>query len=316
VNVDLMNRLLPDGTNVSFSEIDVTVLRLAKGPHGRGRAPARALIATVVVVGSPPRLAEAAEALAQLDEISGVRTILISEGEESAPVARVTQHSIAIAGLAPDYIDNAVAALRLSSLPALVWWRGGSLEALDDVSALADRLVLDTESPLDTWTRALGFVERTGVTDLRWTRLTRWRSLLAHLFDVPHVRAAASRIRRLSISAGDIYAARLFAGWLRTALRWPSSVAISIKQVESDGQAPLERVQIDADGCVITLQMASSRTCLQAVVEGEAGSSRIVPLGDTDLHALIGEELGVRTRDLAFERALAAACGNLRKEQP
>ena len=44
-----------------------------------------------------------------------------------------------------------------------------------------------------------------------------------------------------------------------------------------------------------------------ATVDGEEETARVVPLGDGALTALIGEELGVRTRDIAFERALAAA---------
>ena len=81
-----------------------------------------------------------------------------------------------------------MAALRLSSLPAVVWWRGGSVEALDDLANLADRLVLDTPDPDDVWARADTLFERTALTDLRWTRLTRWRAALAHLFDLSHVR--------------------------------------------------------------------------------------------------------------------------------
>src|SRR4029079_971870 len=86
----------------------------------------------------------------------GVRAILISEGTHTNPVARVTEHSIAIAGLAPRYLNNAVAALRLSSLPAAVGWRGGSVEALDDLADLADRLILDTPDPDDVWAKADG----------------------------------------------------------------------------------------------------------------------------------------------------------------
>ena len=89
----------------------------------------------------------AADALEQLGEAGGVRAILISEGEHTSPIARVTENAIAISGLAPRYLNNAVAALRLSSLPAVVWWRGGSVEALDGLANLADRLVLDTRRP-------------------------------------------------------------------------------------------------------------------------------------------------------------------------
>jgi glucose-6-phosphate dehydrogenase assembly protein OpcA len=304
------HQLLPGGREVPFAEIEATLSRLVQDGRRRSRAPARALIATVVVVAEPARLVAAADALAQLGEARGVRTILISEGGEPSPTALVTEHSIAISGLAPRYIDNAVASLRLSSLPALVWWRGGSIEALDDVAGLADRLVLDTESPDETWARAETFLEKTAVTDLRWTRLTRWRALLAHLFDLPRVREAAAGFRRLSIDAADVPAARLFAGWLRASLRWPDSNQISIRQASSDGKSPLERVHLEGERLTITLQASSSGTCLQASITSEDGvdaRARVVPLGDGALTALIGEELGIRTRDLAFERALRAA---------
>jgi glucose-6-phosphate dehydrogenase assembly protein OpcA len=307
VSTTLPDQLLPGGREVSFAEIEGTLSRLVQDGRRRSRAPARALTATVVVVGEPERLVAAADALAQLGEAGGVRTILISEGDQPSPTALVTEHSIAIAGLAPRYIDNAVASLRLSSLPALVWWRGGSIEALDDVAGLADRLVLDTESPDETWARAQTFLEKTAVTDLRWARLTRWRALLAHLFDLPRVREAVASFRRLSIDAADVPAARLFAGWLQTSLRWPSSNQISIRPVSADGKSPLERVQLEGDRLTITLYVPSTRTCLKASVEGEEGMARVVPLGDGSLTALIGEELGIRTRDLAFERALGAA---------
>jgi hypothetical protein len=307
VSTESPQELLPGATEVAFAEIELTVARLVQGGRRRSRAPARALIATIVVVGDVDRLVPAAEALGQLGEVSGVRTILISEGDDPSPSALVTENSIAIPGLAARYIDNAIASLRLSSLPALVWWRGGSVEALEDVAGLADRLVLDTQSPDETWARAQTFLEETAVTDLRWARLTRWRALLAHMFDVPRIRAAASSFKRLSIDAADVPAARLYAGWLQTSLRWPPSTTISIRQAPGNGRSPLERVTLEADDLTLTLQMPSTRTCLQAAVDGEDGSARVVPLGDGGLTALIGEELGIRTRDLAFERALRAA---------
>jgi hypothetical protein len=121
------------------------------------------------------------------------------------------------------------------------------------------------------------------------------------------VRHAIASFNRLSIDAVDVPAARLFAGWLQTSLRWSAANQIVIRQVSSDSKSPLERVQLAGEPLTITLHVPSRSTCLQASVEGEDGLARVVPLGDGSLTALIGEELGVRTRDLAFERALAAA---------
>ena len=300
--------LLPAGRDVPFSEIEVTLARLVRDGRRRKRAPARALTATVIVIGDAARLAGAAEALEQLGEASGVRAILISEGKKTAPIARVTENAIGISGLAPRYLNNAVAALRLSSLPAVVWWRGGSIAALEDLANLADRMILDAEDPGASWDQASQLLDRTALTDLRWTRLTRWRSAIAHLFDLPQVRADAGRIRQLSIDATDVHAARLFAGWLRACLRWTPAVPIRITSpANADGATPLQRVHLEAEHVAITAELTTGRGCLTAAVDGLAASARVVPLGDGALTSLIGEELGVRTRDMAFEKALAAA---------
>ena len=306
--------LLPGGHDVTFAEIEVTLARLVRDGGRRKRGPARALTATVIVVGKPDRLIDAAAALEQLGEAGGVRAILISEGEHTAPIARVTENAIAISGLAPRYLNNALAALRLSSLPALVWWRGGSVEALDDLANLADRLVLDVVDPEAVWARADTLFERTALTDLRWPSLTRWRAALAHLFDLPQVRRGVGSIRSLTIDASDTFAARLFAGWLKSRLQWTSGVQIEIrplKHAKGTAATPLSRVELAGDACIIALGVPAGRACLEASVSsGVAGAeptTRVVPLGDGTLTSIIGEELGVRTRDLAFEQALVTA---------
>jgi hypothetical protein len=317
--------LLPGGRDVPFAEIEVTLARIVREGLKRKRGPARALTATVIVVGKPERLIAAADALEQLGEAGGVRAILISEGEHTAPIARVTENAIAISGLAPRYLNNAVAALRLSSLPALVWWRGGSVEALDGLANLADRLVLDDVNPEAVWARADTVFDRTALTDLRWAALTRWRAALAHLFDLSHVRHGAGSIRTLTVEARDVFAARLFAGWLKSQLRWTSEVGIEIRpsKNEKDGEpggtdgsklmTPLTHVALAADAFTISLSVPAGRACLEASVDntnadaGAEPAARVVPLGDGSLASLIGEELGVRTRDLAFEQALVTA---------
>ena len=298
--------LLPNGHDVGFAEIEITLARIVRDGH-RKRGPARAATATVIVIGKPDRLVAAADALELLGEAGGVRAILISEGETTSPVARVTESAIAISGLSPRYLNNAVAALRLSSLPAVVWWRGGSVEALDDLANLADRLVLDIDEPDAVWARADTLFERTALTDLRWTRLTRWRAAVAHLFDLAQVRRSAADIRSLTIEATDPFAARLFAGWLKARLHWTASVAIEIRAVKRAGPSPLVSVRLAGAEVAISLSVHRGRSCLEATAEGAEVTARIVPLGDGTLSSLIGEELGVRTRDFAFEQALVAA---------
>jgi hypothetical protein len=296
--------LLPDGMDVPFSDIEATVARLA-GAGGTRKRSARALMATLVVVGSAGRLRAAAEAIDALEQHGGVRAILVSEGTGTNPRVRVSEQAILIDGLAPRYVDNAVAALRLSSLPAVVWWRGGTFEALEDLAVLADRLVLDTEDPDDVWTRVDDLSDHTAVTDLRWARLTRWRAVLAHLFDLPQVRAAVPQLREMTVTAHDEAAARLFAGWVTSSLS-SAPLRVRIDRAARQAASAIESVHLAGEGVTISLSVRPTRTCLEATVAGVDLSSRVVPLEEGTLSSWIGEELGVRTRDLAFERALRA----------
>jgi glucose-6-phosphate dehydrogenase assembly protein OpcA len=300
-------RLLEDGVEVPFEEIESAFGRA--GVQEARRASGLALTATVVVVGPPERLTEAAGALTELTDIA-IRAILISYGASPTPVVRVLEHAVALEGLTPRYLNNAVAALRLSSLPTLVWWRGGPPQLLDGLADLADRLVLDAEDPKPVWARVGAIAERSATSDLRWTRLTRWRALMAHFWDIPEVRAAAPRFTRLRVDGSDLHAARLYAAWLSSTLRWTSAVTVDLREVAE--APPIERVELGDGEQQLTLRTASNGTCVEtaAQVHGHAGHvSRIVSLGDQGLAALIAEELRIRSRDLAFERAVAAAGG-------
>jgi hypothetical protein len=61
----------------------------------------------------------------------------------------------------------------------------------------------------------------------------------------------------------------------------------------------------------LTLRLDANRTCVEsaALVHGLAPASRTVSLGDQGLAALLGQELRIRSRDLAFERAVAVSKG-------
>jgi len=151
--------------------------------------------------------------------------------------------------------------------------------------------------------------ELTAVSDLRWTRLTRWRALMCHFFDIAEVCAAASGFRRLRIEGSDLDAARLFAGWLASALKWGDGVKPDLR--EKPGASPIDLVVLGDGTQELTLRLAANRSCVESAarVHGLAPASRIVSLGDQGLAALLGEELRIRSRDLAFERAVAASKG-------
>ena len=263
----------------------------------------RARTATLVVVGPTARLAEAIEALGSGEEGGALRVVLIAtEGEP--PRVDAQPDVVAIGGLKPGYVNNAIAGVRLSSLPTVVWWRGGSPDGLDGVASLADRLVLDVDDPWPLWRRAPALLEHTALTDLRWARLTRWRAAMAHFFDLAQVREAAASFSRLSITGGDRASCALFAGWLEASLGWSTPVAEEL--TVNDPAMPIEAVVLGGEAGELVLRLLPNSTCLDtnARVRGGVLASRVVSLGDQSLPALLSEELRVRSRDLAFERAL------------
>ena len=269
--------------------------------------PGRARTATVVGVGPSDRLADVADVLSGGEDEGALHLVRIVIDGNGDTLSAARPDVITVGGLRPEYVNNAIAAVRLSSLPTIVWWRGGRAEGLDGVASLADRVVLDAEDPWPLWARTPPLFEHTVLTDVRWARLTRWRAALAHFFDLPSVREKGTSFSRLSIVAADRAVAALFAGWLDAALGWRGQVVPDVSDAASG--APLESVTLEGKSCRIELCMLPNSTCLST--EGHVGSnmvaSRVVSLGDQSLSALLAEELRVRARDVAFERAVASA---------
>jgi len=71
-------------------------------------------------------------------------------------------------------------------------------------------------------------------------------------------------------------------------------------------QMRVRKVALEGQNVWIDMEAKPESRCLSARVDGVDGSARIVPLSDGSLATLIAEELGVRTRDWAFEEALVA----------
>jgi glucose-6-phosphate dehydrogenase assembly protein OpcA len=265
--------------------------------------PMRALVATVVAVGPADRLGNAAAALRVLGDAGTVRGILISEGNDPAPPARVSGNTVALHGLKGRYINNAVAALRLSSLPTALWWRGGRPDMLHGLATLADRVILDEPNPEPIWEWASRLFEDSAFSDMRWAQLTQFRALTAHFFDIAEVRAAASAFTVLQIRSGDRLSADLFAAWLTSTVQFGRRFTVDIQEASG---VPIQEVRLQDGEQELVLRLCESRTCVETAVsvKGHRGASRVVPLGDQSLSGIVTQELRIRARDAAFERAV------------
>jgi glucose-6-phosphate dehydrogenase assembly protein OpcA len=294
--------VIADAVDVPFSKIAETMARGAC--RDAGATPMRALLATMVAVGPADRLRGAAGALQALADAGTVRGMIISEGDNPAPSAQVAGNTVALHGLKTHYINNAVAALRLSSLPTLVWWRGGRPDTLDGLANLADRVVLDEENPERIWARAAALFDRSAFSDVRWARLTQWRALMAHFFDVPEVQAVSADFNELAVRARDPFSARLFAAWLTSSIRFDHELKLQIAQAAKE---PIEEIRLTNHGQELVLRLGGARCIETAVsVHGHQRMSRVVSLHDASDAGVLTEELRIRARDLAFERTVHA----------
>ena len=266
-----------------------------------GAAP-RALAATVVAVVANGAHDEAVQALVGLCRDAAVQPIVISLG--TTPDAAREDHDgvVVFRGLLPRYLNNAVASLRLSSLPALGWWRTNDDTQLRDLAVLVDRLVLDAADPLPQWRQVPALAALTAVSDIRWARLTRWRDLLAQYFDLPEVRRLSTPFTRAVLVGQDAPTVALFGGWLNA--RLPGGARLELVR-EAGEAAPLERVELLGEAGCVTLSLLPHSSCVQTSIEGgnQASSTRIVPAGESRLDVLLRGELRIRSRDLAFEDA-------------
>ncbi|MFF9488225.1 glucose-6-phosphate dehydrogenase assembly protein OpcA [Streptomyces sp. NPDC014676] len=134
-------------------------------------------------------------------------------------------------GEVSQHADSVVLPLLLPDAPVVVWWPVDTPDnpAKDPLGALAQRRITDlyaVENPMET----LGKRVRSyapGDTDLAWTRLTLWRSMLAAALDEARMKVTSAVVE----AEADNPAAELLARWLETRL------GVSADRRVSDGPA-------------------------------------------------------------------------------
>ncbi|MFD3451386.1 glucose-6-phosphate dehydrogenase assembly protein OpcA [Streptomyces sp. NPDC058691] len=128
-----------------------------------------------------------------------------------------------------DHAHSVVLPLLLPDAPVVVWWPVDAPErpAEDPLGALAQRRITDAyavERPLQQIdARAASYAP--GDTDLAWTRLTPWRSMLAAALDQARTTVTSAAVE----SEADNPSAELLARWLGNRLRVP------VDRVVTDG---------------------------------------------------------------------------------
>ncbi len=115
--------------------------------------------------------------------------------------------------------------LVVTDLPTLLWSPHGHPEAVDELLALAQAMLIDSiEEPVwrDALDRACELSRKLYVVDLAWLRSTPWRERVAASFDPRPMRAELESLCGVTVRhhPDSTVAAMLFLGWLASRLGW------------------------------------------------------------------------------------------------
>lgn len=202
-------------------------------------------------------------------------------------------------------------AITAPDLPVAVWCRSPRLFALPALARLyarADRIVVDSRDVPDP-RAVLADIARAAaggrgrLADLAWTSVTRWREIVAEIFEDPARREMIPRLGRVRVlhsAAAAPATAYYLAGWILAATG--TGLRPVFEEVPPVGggiegivlEAGTEAISIRrAQGTAILIETGSLKNCTSAPRLSEA--------------ELLGTELAITGRDLVFEKALPAA---------
>ena len=196
-----------------------------------------------------------------------------------------------------EHPDSVVTPLLVPDAPVVVWWPGpGPVDpGADRVGLLAQRRITDAlraEEPLHDLRERVAHY-RPGDTDLTWTRLTPWRSLLASVMDQP-----TGWVTSASVTAESHYpSAELLASWLSERL------AVPVERRVSDGPG-LTEARLSTEEGDMVISRTDGRT---AVLKRFGQPDQTVALARRGAALALAEEL----RRLDADETYASAARHL-----
>jgi glucose-6-phosphate dehydrogenase assembly protein OpcA len=180
-----------------------------------------------------------------------------------------------------NHAESVVLPLLLPDAPVVCWWPDQAPEeaAADPLGRLAQRRITDASSAEDPVgslaVRAAGYAP--GDTDLAWTRITPWRSMLAAALDQKHSVITAAAVEGEAYNASS----ELLALWLADRL----GVTVERKVSDGPGITAVRLYTADGDICLDRADGALA----ELAVPGQP--DRHVALHRRDTAELIAEEL-------------------------
>ncbi|MEV7288971.1 glucose-6-phosphate dehydrogenase assembly protein OpcA [Streptomyces sp. NPDC093252] len=231
-----------DLTDTTASKINKA---LVEGRRAIG-TPAVGMVLTMVIVTDEENAYDAIRAAEEASHEHPSRTLVVIKRHARSPRDRTrsrldaevrvgadagTGETVVLRtyGEVSDHADSVVLPLLLPDAPVVVWWPADAPDnpAKDPLGALAQRRITDlyaVENPMRVMeTRKRSYAP--GDTDLAWTRLTPWRSMLAAALDQGRVDIVSAAVE----AEAENPAAELLARWLEARL------GVSVDRVVTGG---------------------------------------------------------------------------------
>ena len=194
--------------------------------------------------------------------------------------------------------ESVVSPLLLPDAPVVVWWPGPApaIPAADPVGELGQRRITDAATeprPIDALrNRARHYTP--GDTDLSWTRITPWRSMLAAALDTP---PPADVVKASVMGEPDSPSAELLARWL--------SARLGVPVTRGDSAGPgLTEARLSLAGRTGDIALTRPDGVL-AMLSVPDHPDRSVALKRRDIAELVAEELRRLDPDDIYAETLA-----------
>ncbi|MCP2308029.1 glucose-6-phosphate dehydrogenase assembly protein OpcA [Kitasatospora paracochleata] len=298
INAALMNARRAAGSTAAGMVLTLVIVTdegsaydALKAANDASREHPSRILAVIKRAGRSPR----ARAETRLDA-----EILVGSDAGSGETVILRMH-----GELASHAQSVVLPLLLPDAPVVVWWPENAPlnPGQDPLGAIAQRRITDAvtaESPVGQLAqRAASYTP--GDTDLAWTRITGWRSMLAAALDQRPVKVIGAVVE------GESYnpSVELLGLWLHNRLRVPVERVVTggpgitaVRMRTKDGDIVLDR----PDGLLGTLSMPGS-------------PDRMVALKRRDTAELISEELRRLDPDDIYANAVRTPVERL-KERP
>ncbi|EST37841.1 hypothetical protein N566_10740 [Streptomycetaceae bacterium MP113-05] len=308
-----------DLTDTTSSQINAA---LVKARRASG-SPAVGMVLTLVIVTDEGNHYDALKSAGEASKEHPSRILVVVRRPGRSPRDRATARLDAEVRMGPDggagetvllrlhgelawHSYSVVLPLLLPDAPVVVWWPEDAPDhpSKDLLGTLAQRRITDasaTEDPVATL-RLRSETYAPGDTDLAWTRITPWRSVLAAALDQKHTKIQSAQVE------GEEYnpSTELLALWLAERLRVP------VERVFSDGPGITAVRMATADGEICLDRQHGSLA--ELAVPGQP--DRHVALHRRSTAELIAEELRRLDPDEAYQHAVRFGVDRIRCVRP